>query len=132
MTDPGFSYPFHAHPGFRKTGFADGFCRFALDLGPHPANRVGLPHGGVHAALLDSALGGSGCWMGNATDIRPAVTLSLTIAFLAPPRGGRLIGACRRTGGGASVCFAEGAVRDDIGTRVATAIGTFRIMRPAE
>lgn len=129
MSGSGAAYPFQAHLGFRKTAFADGLCRFELDLGPHLSNRVGLPHGGVHAALLDSALGGSGCWMGNDTDIRPAVTLNLSISFLAPPRGARLLAEGRRIGGGRRIYFAEGEVTDDLGTLVAKATGTFRLVR---
>lgn len=123
------AYPFQAHLGFRKTAFADGVARFELPLGPHLTNRVGLPHGGVYAALLDTALGASGCWRGDPNDIAPAVTLTLTVNFLAPPRGVVLLAEGRRVGGGRRIYFAEGEVRDEADTLIATATGSFRLVR---
>ena len=89
-------------------------------------NRHGIPHGGVAATLLDTAMGyaGSFCpWPGR---VRKATTLSLTVNYLAQPRGRRLIAEGRQTGGGRKSFFVEGTLRDDLGTLVATGSAAMR------
>jgi len=85
------AYPFQELVGFRKTEFGDGFSRFELQLAESHMNRGGIPHGGVYAAMLDSALGSAGCYIGKDNDFRAAVTLNLNISFVAPPRGTTLV-----------------------------------------
>ena len=120
------AYPFQELLGFRKTGYAEDYARFELAISPRFGNRVGIPHGGVYAALLDCALGGAGCWMGNDDDIRPAVTLNLSINFVSAPKGERLIAEGRRIGGGKKVYYSEGALRDETGHLLCSATGVFR------
>lgn len=129
------SYPFQDLLGFRKTEFRQDFARFELDLEPRHTNRAGLPHGGVYAALLDAALGSSGCYIGKDDDFRPGVTLNLNISYLAAARGTRIIAEGRRIGGGRSIFFSEGQIIDETGTVLATASGTFKYTdntRPAK
>ena len=76
--------------------------------------------------LLDCALGGAGCWLGNDDDIRPAVTLNLSINFVSAPKGERLIAEGRRIGGGKKVYYSEGALRDETGHLLCSATGVFR------
>ena len=122
------AYPFQSLLGFRKTEFGDGIARFELDLRPEHMNRAGIPHGGVYAAMLDTALGSAGCYIGDDNDFRAAVTLNLNISFTAAPRGRRLIAEGRKVGGGRKIYFSEGTVEDDTGAIVARATGTFRYM----
>lgn len=124
------AYPFQELVGFRKTEFGDGFSRFELQLAESHMNRGGIPHGGVYAAMLDSALGSAGCYIGKDNDFRAAVTLNLNISFVAPPRGTTLVAEGRAIGGGRSVYFAEGEIRDNEGTLVARASGTFKYVSP--
>lgn len=123
------AYPFQELIGFRKVAFESDLARFELEIGPQFSNRAGVPHGGIYAALLDSALGASGCYMGSPNEIRPAVTLNLNISFLATPVGKLLIAEGKRVGGGKRIYFAEGHVKDDTGVMVATASGTFRFVQ---
>lgn len=122
------AYPFQALIGFRKTAFEDGFCRLELDLGAQHSNRGGLAHGGVHATLLDAAMGAAGCWDGRPDDFQPAVTLSLTVNFIAPAQGARLIAEGRRVGGGARIYFSEGVITDETGITVARGSGAFKLL----
>jgi uncharacterized protein (TIGR00369 family) len=112
--------------GFEMTGWAEGIARIEAPLAPHLMNRQGLPHGGVHAALLDTAMGFAGCYTGDPERRQNALTLSMTVNFLAQATGTRLVAEARVKGGGRRTYFAEGAVRDDTGTLIATATGVFR------
>jgi uncharacterized protein (TIGR00369 family) len=90
-----------------------------------------VPHGGLYAALLDTALGSAGCYIGVPDRVRAAVTLSLTVNFLALPQGRRLVAEGRRVGGGRRLYFSEGSVTCDAGVPVARATGSFRYVERA-
>jgi len=120
---------FQTHMGYDLTAWETDFARVELPLGPHVMNRQGLPHGGLHATLLDTAMGFAGCFTGDPDRRQMALTLSLTVNFLGQAQGCRLIAEARRTGGGKSTYFAEATVRDDTGALVATATGVFRYRR---
>lgn len=117
------------HLGYRITGWSQDFARIELPMEPFLMNRQGLPHGGIHATLLDSAMGFAGCYTGDPARQQMALTLALTINYLAQATGTRLIAEARRTGGGKSTFFAEATVRDDTGVVVATGTGVFRYRR---
>jgi uncharacterized protein (TIGR00369 family) len=120
------TYPFQNLIGFRIAAWADRYARVELDLAAQHGNRYGLPHGGVHAALIDTAAGfaGSFCpWPGR---VRRAMTLSLTINYLGQAKGSRLIAEGRVTGGGRKSFFAAVELTDETGVAVASAIATMR------
>ncbi|MCR8724087.1 PaaI family thioesterase [Frigidibacter sp. ROC022] len=119
-------YPLQRHLGFRMLDWRPDFCRFELPLQPFLMNRYGIPHGGIHATLLDTAMGFAGCYTGDPDRPQLAMTLSLTVNFLGQAKGERLIAEARRTGGGARTFFAEGMVTDDAGAPVASGTGVFR------
>ena len=114
--------------GVYRTGFSEDYARFEMDLGPQHMNPMGIPHGGVYASILDTALGTSGCWEGNPDTYRPSVTLNLNVSYLARLRGTHLICEARRVGGGQSIYFSEGEVRDETGIVLARATGTFKVV----
>jgi len=120
------AYPLQAHLGFVMTGWAQGYSRFELPLAPFLMNRFGIPHGGVHAIMLDTVMGFSGCYTGDPADKQMAMTLSMTVNFMAQAQGRVMIGEGRVTGGGRKTFFAEGTVTDDTGTTIATGTGVFR------
>lgn len=117
------------HLGYRLIAWSKDFARLDLPLEPYLMNRQGLPHGGIHATLLDTAMGFAGCYTGDPARQQMALTLSLTVNYLGQATGARLIAEARRTGGGKSTYFAEGVVRDDNGTLIATGTGVFRLRR---
>ncbi len=120
------SYPLQQHLGFEMTAWKPDFARIEVPLTDVLMNRQGLPHGGVHATLLDSAMGFAGCYTGDPERRQMALTLSLTVNYLAQAGGTRLIAEGWRTGGGRKTYFAEGKVSDNDGTVIATATGVFR------
>ena len=125
-------YPYQSTLGFRITAWRADYARFELPLGRHLGNRYGIPHGGVYATLLDTAMGFAGCYTGSPEDRQLAMTLTLNVNFLAQPVGEVLITEGRRIGGGRSTFFAEGMIHDETGEKVATGSGAFRYRRRTE
>lgn len=124
---PAGTFPFRDLIGYRMTELGVGHASFELDLETRHMNGDGVPHGGLYAVLLDTTLGLTGALAEAGASRRPAVTLSLQVSFLAPPRGGkRLMVTGRKTGGGARVYFAEGQVTGEGGVVLATGSGVFR------
>ena len=123
------AYPFVEHLGMRMTGWSQGWARFELPLADFTQNRHGSPHGGVHAALIDTVMGYAGCWTGDAAVRQMALTLSLNVQYLSRPKGAVLIGEGVQTGGGRSTFFAEAQVVDDTGELIAKGTGVFRYRR---
>ena len=119
-------YPFQTLMGFTNDEWAQGYCRLTQPMMDHLGNRYGIPHGGVMATLLDTAMGFAVCYTGNADNKQLVMTLSLNVQYLSVARGEKLITEGRQTGGGRSVAFAEGEVKDEHGTIIATATGVFK------
>lgn len=119
-------YPFQTLMGFDVTGWAEGWARVEMDLAEAHLNRHGIPHGGVHAALLDTVMGYAGSFCPFPGRTRRAMTLSLTVNYVGQARGRRLIAEGRQTGGGRKSFFVSGELRDELGTLVATASSTMR------
>ena len=119
-------YAFQELVGFTIEDWQQDYCRLTQPMEPHLANRYGIPHGGVLATLLDTALGYCVCYTGDPDNKQLVMTLSLNVQYLSVARGTKLITEGRKTGGGKSVAFAEGTVFDEHGTVVATATGVFK------
>lgn len=112
--------------GMEIRDWSEGYARWELPITPRLGNRYGIPHGGVYAALLDTAMGFAGCYTGDPDDRPLAMTLSLNVNYLSQPKGEVLIAEGRRTGGGRKTYFGEGVITDDLGTKIATGSGVFR------
>lgn len=119
-------YAFSETLGMRMVDWSQDYARFELPIAPHLMNRHGNPHGGVHAALLDTVMGYAGCWTGDPEHRQMALTLALNVQYLSRPRGGLFIAEGFKTGGGKSTFFAEADMRDETGETIAKATGTFR------
>ena len=120
------SYPLQQHLGFSVTAWKPDFARVEVPLNETLMNRQGLPHGGVHATLLDTAMGFSGVYTGDPKRRLYALTLSMTANFIAPARGELLIAEAEVAGGGRQTFFAEGRVFDSEGRVIAQSTGTFQ------
>ena len=119
-------YPLQNHLGFKLTEWRKDFCRVELPLKPFLLNRYGIPHGGIHATLIDTAMGYCACYSEDPNTPIFAMTLSLTVNYLGQSTGNTLITEAKRTGGGRKTFFAQGSVTDDTGQIIATATGVFR------
>jgi uncharacterized protein (TIGR00369 family) len=127
MIETEIRYPYQRHIGFRLIEWGPDLCRIALDIDTVHANRHGIPHGGVHATLLDSAMGYAGCWTGDPARQQLCMTLNLNLNYIGRITGRQMIATGRRTGGGKTTFFAEGELRDEHGTLAPRASGVFRL-----
>ena len=105
-------YPLQSHIGFKITAWQPDYARFELPLEPYLMNRYGIPHGGVHAMMLDTVMGFAGCYTGDRDKPQLGMTLNLNVNFVGQAKGKLLI--------------AEAKVTDDQGNSIATGTGVFR------
>ncbi|MEM6438896.1 MAG: PaaI family thioesterase [Pseudomonadota bacterium] len=119
-------YPLQRLLGHAVTAWSEGFARVEMPLREMHGNRHGIPHGGVHATLLDTACGYAGAWTGDPDRPRHCMTLTLTVNYVGRATGERLIAEARVVGGGRRSFFAEAELRDEHGVLVATATSALR------
>jgi len=134
-THPGIieePYPFQKLLGFEIVDWTAELVEVHLPIHQAIGNRYGLPHGGVHASLLDTAMGFSGCFTGSRDEKRLAMTLSINVSYLSRPKGKLLIAKGRKIGGGKRTFFAEAEITDETGELIATGSGTLKFcLQPA-
>lgn len=98
----------------------------SMRVGEEHTNRHGNMHGGLIATVLDTAMGATASWKrGNEGEI-PFSTISMTVNFIAPMPLGEIRAKGRVMGGGFKTVFIEGEARDQTGTLIAQATGTFK------
>ena len=119
-------YEFQKLMGFDIIEWAQDRAKLHLHLAEKHWNRYGIPHGGVHATLLDTCMGFAGCYTGDREEPQLAMTLSLTVQYLSRPKGKLLIANGVKTGGGRKTFFAEGTIADESGELIAKGACTFR------
>ncbi|MDQ1909291.1 PaaI family thioesterase [Paenibacillus sp. GD4] len=98
-----------------------------VEIRRHHLNHLGILHGGVHAALLDSTMGLA------AMIARPedrVVTTNLNIHYLAPADKGALKVTAGLIHSSRKLITAQGFVYDEEGKRCAFGTGTFRVIPP--
>jgi uncharacterized protein (TIGR00369 family) len=119
---------FNAQTGIVLTAWTDGFGAVRVDLAAHHVNPMQVVHGGLYTSMLDVTLAMTGSFRPAPAPLFPGLTLSLTTQFLsiATLDDRYLIAEARRTGGGRSLFFADGAVRASSGRIIATASGIFK------
>lgn len=115
-----------SHLGYQLTAFERDFCALIMPITPQIMNRNGMPHGGALSTLLDTAMGFAGCFVGPNEQPHRAMTLNLSVNFIAQATGPMLHVKARRVGGGRKTYFADGSITDDTGTLIATATGVFK------
>ncbi len=121
---------FNSLVGCKLAEWAVDYACVELVMDARHTNSHGIAHGGVLATVLDYACGMAGCFRPEPELHCKCMTLSLTTNFIAPMRPGLLKARARRTGGGKSVFFTEGQITNESGNLIATASGTFRLIKP--
>ncbi|SIS64945.1 uncharacterized domain 1-containing protein [Roseivivax lentus] len=105
----------------------DGRARCMLDVTGAHANRHGVLHGGIAGVILDNAMGATASLTVDETGRAPFLTVSLSVNFVAAGRVGQTLTATGRVvGGGRSLLFIDGELRDADDTLIATAHGVFK------
>lgn len=123
---PGRKNPFLALLGARVQTREKGRVVLSLPLRPELLNSWSIAHGGVLMTLLDVAMGSAGATADASAE--GVVSVNLSVSFLRPASG-ILVAEGRLLGGGRSIVFCEGEVRDAGGSVVATGHGTFKLKR---
>ncbi|OUS07800.1 hypothetical protein A9Q96_05415 [Rhodobacterales bacterium 52_120_T64] len=113
--------------GYNSSLPGDGTADCSLTIGPQHMNRLGILHGGFVAMLLDN---GAALAVRNFArdEITPAVSVSLSVNYIAGVKSGTVTATGRITGGGRTLKFAEAELRDQDGQLLATASGIFRML----
>jgi uncharacterized protein (TIGR00369 family) len=117
--------PFHDFLGARITRKEAGVAEFVLELAPQHLNRLGVTHGGVISALLDSAMGTA--VLSAIPEDQWMVTTSLSIQYMGSAKKGKLIAEGRVVRRSDRIAFTEGEVRNSGGKVIATASGTYHL-----
>jgi uncharacterized protein (TIGR00369 family) len=120
--------PFLDALGVRLSKLERGFAEFELELEPRHLNRSGSLQGGVSATLLDAACGYA-TLQDESGKLGDALTLMLSISYLAKVSKGKVRAVAEVTGAGKSICFCSGKLVSDTGEVIATAQGTFKRIR---
>ncbi|MGY2805731.1 MULTISPECIES: PaaI family thioesterase [unclassified Bradyrhizobium] len=118
--------PLLQYLGVGLSEWTAGGCRFYLDVQPRHLNRQASLQGGVIATLLDAACGYAGLTPETEGAQDHAVTVMLTISYLAKVDSGRIFAAGRLTHMGRRLYFASGQVFTAENKIIASAQGTFR------
>jgi uncharacterized protein (TIGR00369 family) len=111
--------------GYRTRVWREGYGEVELEIGPQHMNSLGIVHGGVHAALLDVALGHAVSFCPVPDRTRFSTTVSLTTSFLKGVSSGTVIATGRVEGLSGRLVTATGEVRDQDGNLLAAAQGSF-------
>ena len=122
----GVVVPFLNLLGVRGERFEGGQTEITLASRPDLCNHFGQLHGGALATLLDVAMASAARSLH--PDAQGAATVSMTLNFMRPASG-PVSARGRVRQNGRSLVFCDSEVVDAEGTVVATAIGTFKVMR---
>lgn len=105
--------PFNQLVGLRAEEVAQGRCRVVCDIRPEHCNPRGTVHGGMSATLADVA--GGICAIYASGEARPMVTQSMTLHYLRPLEGSRMIAEGQVIKAGRKTCLTRVEIRDDEG-----------------
>jgi len=112
--------------GFEITEFSEGSCVVECTIREDHLNMGGVAHGGIHATLLDSAMGGT--LVSTLAKEEWCATAQIDISYLnAVGTGTHLIATGEVIRRGRNLPHMEGRLTTDDGTLVATAKGIWAI-----
>ena len=112
--------------GFEVTEFTEGSCIVECTVREDHLNMGGVAHGGIHATLLDSAMGGT--LVSTLAKEEWCATAQIDISYLnSVGVGTRLIASGEVARRGRNLAHLEGRLLTSEGTVVATAKGTWAI-----
>ena len=112
--------------GFEITEFSGGSCVVECTIREDHLNMGGVAHGGIHATLLDSAMGGT--LVSTLAKEEWCATAQIDISYLnAVGTGTHLIATGEVIRRGRNLAHMEGRLTTDDGTLVATAKGIWAI-----
>ncbi len=118
--------PFYQLIGMELLELRSGYSRFRLNVSRDLQNVSGIVHGGAIASLADASMGVALATLLDPLVQRP-ITVEMKINYMAPSRDGELIAEGRVVQKGFTVTVTGSEVRNDEGTLVALAMGTYLV-----
>lgn len=98
----------------------------SIPITPFIHNPLKMPHGGILAVLLDTAMGGLAT--DSLSEEFAAVTTNLSINYIASAKEGNLHAQARFSHKGRQTMVIEGEIVDDQGKRIAIGTGSFFVI----
>ncbi|MEC7695332.1 MAG: PaaI family thioesterase [Candidatus Thermoplasmatota archaeon] len=112
--------------GFSISDFRPGSCVVECTIEDKHLNMGGVAHGGIHATLLDTAMGGT--LVSLLSEEEWCATAQLDVSYLnSVGTGVRLIASAEVVRRGRNIAHVEGRLDSEEGVKVATAKGTWAI-----
>lgn len=126
----GIVVPFLDHLSVSAVPTDDGGMEFVVDVADIHLNGADVTHGGLVMSLLDMAMSAAGR-LGDPQQ-RRCLTVEMKTNFMRPAGriGDRLSARGTLRQGTRSLAFCDGELRDQHGTLLATASGTFKYRKP--
>ncbi len=118
--------PFYRHLGMQLTRLSLGRAEMKIKVGQRLTQDAGVAHGGVAAALIDSAVGLALCTMLKSQEF--ITTVELKVNFIAPAKPGRLRASGSIVHKGKRIAVGEAEVRDQSRTLIAKGLVTYMIL----
>jgi acyl-CoA thioesterase len=112
-----------------NAGASDGIASYRLDVAPEILNPHGVLHGGAIYTMVDYSMGGATMSVLAPEEI--CATIEIKINYLASVRSGSLACDTSIIKRGRTIVFLESRVADESGRLVATASGSFAVIRRA-
>ena len=119
--------PFQHLVGIEVIKLGNGKSLLQLELKEHHFNLYGIPHGGVHATLLDITMGTAASFPDSIEREVDSVTLNLSVDYISPPKTKLLISKGLITKKGKSICYCTGEIYDDEKNLVASGRSIFKL-----
>ena len=119
--------PFQHFVGIEVIQLGDGKSVLQLELKGHHFNLYGIPHGGVHATLLDIAMGTAASFPDNSGKELDSVTLNLSVDYIAPPASKILIAKGKITKKGKSIAYCTAEIFDEDKILIASGRSIFKL-----
>jgi acyl-CoA thioesterase len=112
--------------GLEITDFSEGRCIVECTISENHLNMGGAVHGGIHATILDTSMGGT--LVSTLPEQEWCATAQLDISFInAVGVGTRLVASSEVVRRGRNLAHIEGRLVTEDGTLVATAKGTWAV-----
>ena len=119
--------PFQHYVGIEVISLGNGSSILQLELKDHHFNLYGIPHGGVHATLLDISMGMAASFPDNSGREVDSVTLNLSVDYISPPASRILVAKGKVTKKGKSIAYCTAEIFDEDKTLVASGRSIFKL-----
>ena len=119
--------PFQHYVGIEVISLGNGSSILQLELKDHHFNLYRIPHGGVHATLLDISMGTAASFPDNSGREVDSVTLNLSVDYISPPASRILVAKGMVTKKGKSIAYCTAEIFDEDKTLIASGRSIFKL-----